>query len=71
MCRDFCHQFWLVMKSEAHETLSLLLQQDGVLHAIIFDNAKEKILGEFNRKLKKDHVTKDRVTNGQTQLKER
>ena len=40
------------LKSEAHETLSLLFQQDGVPPSVICDNAKEMILGEFNRKLK-------------------
>ena len=40
------------LKSEAHEASSLLFQQDRVLPAVICDNAKEMILGEFNRKLK-------------------
>ena len=31
------------LKSEAHEALSLLFQQDGILPAIICDDAKEKI----------------------------
>ena len=37
-------------KSEAHEALSLLFQQDGVSPVIICDNVKEMIHGEFNRK---------------------
>ena len=40
------------LKSEAHELLSLLFQQDGVPPVITCDNAKEMILGEFNKKLK-------------------
>ena len=40
------------LKSEAHETLSLLFQEDGVPPEIICDNAKEIIQDEFNRKLK-------------------
>ena len=58
MCRDFCHRFLLVrvilneVKSEAHEALSLLFHQDRVPPVIIHDNAKEMVLGEFNRKLK-------------------
>ena len=39
-------------KSEAHEALPPLFQQDGVPPAIICDNAKEMILDEFNKKLK-------------------
>ena len=46
------HLFPMKLQSEAHETLYLLFQWDGVLPAIICDNAKEMILGEFNRKLK-------------------
>ena len=40
------------LKSEAHEALFLLFQQDGVPSAVICSNAKDMILGEFNRKLK-------------------
>ena len=40
------------LKSETHEAFSFLFQYDGVTPAIIFDNAKEMIQGEFNRKLK-------------------
>ena len=58
MCTYLCHQFaWLCsfpmkLKSEAHEALFLLFQWDGVTPIVICDNAKEMILGEFNRKLK-------------------
>ena len=41
------------LKSEVHEALFLLFQQDRVPLSIICDNAKGIILGEFNRKLKK------------------
>ena len=46
------HSFPVMLKSEAHEELYLLFQQDGVPSAVICDNAKEMILHEFNRKLK-------------------
>ena len=35
----------------SHEALSLLFQQDGMSPAIIYDKAKEIILGEFSRKV--------------------
>ena len=44
--------FPMKLKCEAHVTLSFLFQQDGMPPAVIFDNAKEIILGEFNRKFK-------------------
>ena len=44
--------FPMKLKSEANVALSLLFQWDGVPLAMICDNAKEMILGEFNRKLK-------------------
>ena len=40
------------LKSEAHEALSLIFQQDRILTAIKYDNSKEMIQGEFKRKLK-------------------
>ena len=43
------HSFPMKLKSEAHEGLSLFFQWDGVPPAVICDNAKEMILGEFNR----------------------
>ena len=45
--------FPLKLKSEAHEALSLLFQRDRVSPTVICDNAKEMVLGEFNRELKK------------------
>ena len=35
------HLFAMKLKSEAHEALSLLFQQDGVPPAVIYDNAKK------------------------------
>ena len=51
---NFClsHSFPMKLKSEALDPLSRLSQQDGVPPPIIYDNAKEMILSEFNRKLK-------------------
>ena len=40
------------LNSEAHEALSLLFQWEGVPPAVTWDNAKEMVLGEFNRKFK-------------------
>ena len=37
-------------KGEAHETLSLLFQRDGVPPSMIVDNSWEQILGDFRRK---------------------
>ena len=42
--------FPIKLKSEAHEAVSLLFQWDGVPSAVIWDNAKEIVHGEFNRK---------------------
>ena len=44
--------FPMKLKSEAHESLFLLFQWDEVPLAIICDNVKERIFGEFNRILK-------------------
>ena len=49
---DLSMSFLMKLKSEAHEGLSLLTQQDRVPPAIICDSAIKLILGEFNRKLK-------------------
>ena len=46
------YSFPMKLKSEAHEALSLLFQHNGMPPAVICDNAKEMIVGEFNRKLK-------------------
>ena len=40
------------LKSEAHEALSFLFQQGEVLPALLCDNDKVMIQGDFNRKLK-------------------
>ena len=49
--------FPMKLKSKAHEALSLFFQGDRVLPAIIYDSAKEMILGNFKRKLKETYVT--------------
>jgi hypothetical protein len=40
-------------KSEAHETLSLLLKRDGAPTTLVSDGANEETLGEFRRKARK------------------
>ena len=45
--------FPIKLKSNIHEVLFLFFQQDMVPPAMIYDNAKEMILGKFKRKLKK------------------
>ena len=40
-------------KSEAHETLSLVLKHDGVPPKIAVDNCKEQTLGKFLKKCRK------------------
>ena len=47
----WCRAHPMKRKGEAHETLSLLFQRDGVPPSMIADNSKEQILGEFKRKL--------------------
>jgi hypothetical protein len=42
--------FPMRLKSEAHETLSLLHKRDGVPNVMIMDGSKEQILGDFRRK---------------------
>ena len=44
--------FPLKLKSDAHEALSSLYEQDGVPPVIKDNSAKEMILGDFNRELK-------------------
>ena len=46
------------LKNEAHEVLFLLFQWNGVPPAVICDNAKDMILGEFNTKLIKSVAPK-------------
>ena len=41
------------LTSEAHKRFSLLFQWDGVPPTVICDNAKEMVLGQFHRKIKK------------------
>ena len=38
------------LKSEAHESLSMLFKRDDVPPNIVVDNSKEKSLGKFSRK---------------------
>ena len=46
----WCRAFPMERKGEAHESLSLLFQRDGVPPSMIVDNALEQILGDFKRK---------------------
>ena len=43
-------------KSEAHETLSLLIARDGVPNVMIMDGAREQVMGEFRRKCRQAGV---------------
>jgi hypothetical protein len=43
-------------KSEAHETLSLLLKRDGAPTNLVSDGAKEETLGEFRRKAREADI---------------
>ena len=38
------------LKSEAHESLSMIFKRDGVPPKIVFDNSKEQSLGKFSIK---------------------
>jgi hypothetical protein len=40
----------MTRKGEAHETLSLLFQRDGVPQTILFDDSKDQSLGKFRYK---------------------
>jgi hypothetical protein len=40
-------------KGDAHETLSLVFQHDGVPPTMVSNDSKEQTKGEFQRKLKK------------------
>ena len=42
----------MASRSEAHETLLLLFDRDGVMPACICDNSKEMVQGKFHQKLK-------------------
>jgi hypothetical protein len=46
----WCRAFPIKRKGEAHESLLLLFQHDGVPPSMIVDNALEQILGDFKRK---------------------
>jgi len=46
----WCQAFPMQQKGEAHETLSLLFQRDGVPPSMTVDNSWEQILGDFKRK---------------------
>jgi hypothetical protein len=46
----WCRAFPMEQKGEAHESLSLLFQRDGVPPSMIVDNALEQIMGDFKRK---------------------
>ena len=50
--QSWSFSFPMKLKSEANEASSLLFQWDRVPPVVIFDNAQEMILGEFNLKLK-------------------
>jgi hypothetical protein len=39
-------------KGDAHETLSLVFQRDGVPPTMVTDDSKEQTKGEFQHKLK-------------------
>ncbi len=41
----------MTRKGEAHETLSLVFQRDGVPQMMIFDGSKEQTTADFKRKL--------------------
>ena len=51
--QDYCNQYgWsrchpMKLKSEAHESFSMLLKRDGVPPNIVLDNFKEQSLGKF------------------------
>ena len=42
----------MALRSEAHDTLSLLFARDGLLPACICNNTKEMVQGKFYQKLK-------------------
>ena len=46
----WCCAFPMEQKGEAHESLLLLFQRDGVPPLMIVDNALEQILGDFKHK---------------------
>ncbi len=46
----WCRAFPMEQKGEAHESLLLLFQRDGVPPSMIVDNASEQIQGDFTQK---------------------
>ena len=46
----WCRAMPMKKKSEAHETLSLLFQQDGVPPTMITDGSREQTIGKFKKK---------------------
>lgn len=48
----WCRAFPMKLKSEAHETLSLLFARDGVPTAMIVDGFKEQTMGKFHTKVR-------------------
>ena len=44
------HAFPMKRKSDAHEGLSLLAQQDGIPPLLVMDGSKEQTLGMFHKK---------------------
>ncbi len=42
----------MIWKGEAHETLSLVFQRDGVPQMMIFDGSKEQTTADFKHKLR-------------------
>ncbi len=42
-------------KGEAHKTLSLMFQREGVPLSMVMDGSKEQTLGKFSRKLVDAH----------------
>ncbi len=48
----WAHAHPMKRKGDAHETLSLVFQRDGVPPTMVTDDSKEQTKGEFRRKLK-------------------
>ena len=44
--------FPMKLKSDAHETFSLIFKSDGVTHETIMDNSREQLISEFRKKLR-------------------
>ncbi len=48
----WAHAHPMKHKGDAHETLSLIFQRDGVPPTMVTNDSKEQTKGEFHRKLK-------------------